>query len=137
MDAIERTLDQSIDEAEQAIRSALAGEGFGILTEIDVAATLKAKLGVERPALKILGACNPSLAHQALGIDPGLALLLPCNVVLEAAGDGRTRVSIADPRVLLASGDAAPADEGAGGSLAALAAQAAASLERALRSLEG
>lgn len=105
MNALETTIDQPIAETETALRQALAEEGFGILTEIDVAATLKAKLGVHRPPMKILGACNPSLAHQALGLDPSLALLLPCNVVIEAADEGGTHVTIADPRALLAGGN--------------------------------
>jgi len=89
-----------MDQVEPAVREALAAQGFGVLTEIDVAATFKAKLGVEGPALKILGACNPTLAHQSLAIDPSVALLLPCNVVLR--GDGaRTEISIADPRTLM------------------------------------
>jgi uncharacterized protein (DUF302 family) len=71
-----------------------------VLTEIDVAATLRAKLGVERPALKILGACNPEFAHRALGIDPSVSLVLPCNVVLETV-DGGTHVGIVDPRALM------------------------------------
>ena len=126
MDAFEMTFDQTMSDAEAAVRRALSEEGFGILTEIDVAATLEAKLGVHRSPLKILGACNPSLAHQALGIDPSLALLLPCNVVLEDAGEGRTRVAIADPRALLSGrGDD---DE----RLAALGAEAASALKRAL-----
>lgn len=100
MQAIETTVDLSMDEAEAAVRGALAEQGFGVLTEIDVAATLRAKLGVERSALKILGACNPTLAHTALGLDPSVSLVLPCNVVLEDE-DGRTRVSIADPRALM------------------------------------
>lgn len=100
MHSIQTTVDLPMEAAEAAIRSALADHGFGVLTEIDVAATLHAKLGVERPALKILGACNPSFAHQALQIDPSVALLLPCNVVLEPEGDG-TRVAVVDPRALL------------------------------------
>lgn len=83
------------------MRAALADNGFGGLTEIDVTATLKAKLGIYRPALKILGACNPTLADQALGLDPTAASVLPCNVVLEPAGDGRTSVSVVDPRELM------------------------------------
>ena len=127
MDAFEITLDQPVPDVEAAVRQALSEEGFGILTEIDVAATLEAKLGVHRPPLKILGACNPSLAHRALGIDPSLALLLPCNVVLEDAGGGRTRVAIVDPRALL-SGGGNRDDDG----LRALGAEAASALERAL-----
>jgi len=71
-----------------------------VLTEIDVATTLRTKLGVERPPLKILGACNPTLVHRALDIDPSLVLLLPCNVVLEQA-DGGTRVRVVDPHELM------------------------------------
>ena len=72
------------------LRAALADHGFGVLTEIDVAAVLQAKIGVDRPPLKILGACNPQLAHQALQADPDTSLVLPCNVVLEPAPDGGT-----------------------------------------------
>jgi uncharacterized protein (DUF302 family) len=100
--AIETTVALPLDQAEAAVRAALADNGFGVLTEIDVAATLKAKLGVERPALKILGACNPTFANQALELDPSSALVLPCNVVLEPAPDGGTHVSAVDPRELMA-----------------------------------
>lgn len=102
MDAIETTVALSMDEAEAAVRAALGEQGFGVLTEIDVAATLKAKLDVDRPPLKILGACNPQLAKGALEIDPSAALVLPCNVVLEPA-DGGTRVAAVDPRALLSA----------------------------------
>jgi uncharacterized protein (DUF302 family) len=105
MNALETTIDRSMPEAEAAIRDALAGQGFGILTEIDVAATFKAKLGIDRPALKILGACNPSFANQALTLDPSASLLIPCNVVLEPADGGGTRISIADPRELMPGAD--------------------------------
>jgi uncharacterized protein (DUF302 family) len=101
MQGIETTLESSLADAEVAVRRALAAEGFGVLSEIDVAATLAAKLGVDRTPLKILGACNPSLAHRALEIDPSVALVLPCNVVLEEATPGRTSVAIADPRELM------------------------------------
>ena len=101
MPAIETTVPLPLDEAETAVRATLADNGFGILTEIDVAATLKAKLGVDRPPLKILGACNPTLAHQALQLDPAVALVLPCNVVLEPNADGGTRISAVDPRELM------------------------------------
>jgi uncharacterized protein (DUF302 family) len=86
--------------AEAVVRQALADQGFGVLTEIDVVATSKARLGVDRPPLKILGACNPGLAHRALELDPSASLLLPCDVVLEAKREG-TRASIADPRMLM------------------------------------
>ncbi|MGD0895591.1 MAG: DUF302 domain-containing protein [Acidimicrobiales bacterium] len=125
MHGIETTVESSFADTEVVVRGALAAEGFGVLSEIDVAATLKAKLDVDRPPLKILGACNASLAHRALEIDPSVALVLPCNVVLEAVGGG-TRVAIADPRTLLASA-----------ALAEVAAEAAARLTRvsgALRS---
>lgn len=125
MHAIDTTVPDDVDTAEAAIRSALAEQGFGVLTEIDVAATLKAKLGVERDALKILGACNPSLAHRALERDPSVALLLPCNVVLERVGDG-TRVSIVDPHELMPGDDFRDlADEAATKLRAAVAAVAA------------
>jgi len=101
MHAIETTVDLPLDQAEEALRAALAEQGFGVLTEIDVAATLKAKLDVDRPALKILGACNPSLAHQALELDATSALVLPCNVVLEPGADGGTHISAVDPRELM------------------------------------
>ena len=101
MHAIETTIPAALPEAEIAVRDALAAQGFGVLTEIDVAATLKAKLGIDRPALKILGACNPSFANQALELDPSTALLLPCNVVLEPAAGGGTHVAAVDPRQLM------------------------------------
>jgi len=114
MDGIEITVELPIELAEAVVRDALAAQGFGVLTEIDIAATFKAKLGVERPPLKILGACNPQFAHRALELDPSAALMLPCNVVLTGDGE-RTHVSIADPRTLM-PGDALAllADEAAG-----------------------
>jgi uncharacterized protein (DUF302 family) len=100
MESFETTVDEPIETVEPRVRAALTEQGFGVLTEMDVAATLRAKLGVERPALKILGACNPHLAQRALELDPSVSLLLPCNVVLETA-DGGTRVAIVDPRALM------------------------------------
>lgn len=100
MKAFEATVDAPIERAEVAVREALAEAGFGVLTEIDVAATLKAKIGIDRPPMKILGACNPTFAHQALELDPGVAVLLPCNAVVEEV-DGGTRVSLVDPRELM------------------------------------
>jgi len=105
MNAIETTVGLPMPEAESAVRDALGAQGFGILTEIDIAATLKAKLGIDRPPLKILGACNPEFAHQALEADPSASLLLPCNVVLEPASDGGTHIAIVDPRQLMPGSD--------------------------------
>lgn len=100
MRAIETTTPLAMAAAEAAIRDALAAQGFGVLTEIDVASTLKAKIGVDRAPLKILGACNPRFAHAALELDESVSLLLPCNVVLTTTADG-TRISVVDPRELM------------------------------------
>lgn len=97
---IETTTKLSMTDAEVAVRAALAAEGFGVLTEIDVAATLKAKLGIERAPLKILGACNATFAHRALELDESVSLLLPCNVVL-AETEAGTKISAMDPRALM------------------------------------
>jgi uncharacterized protein (DUF302 family) len=100
MESFETTIPLSLEDADKVVREALAVEGFGVLTEIDVAATLHARLGVERSPLVILGACNPSLANRALDLDSSVALVLPCNVVLETVADG-TRVSVVDPHELM------------------------------------
>jgi len=94
-------LDVGLDEALQRTRTALADQGFGILTEIDVAATLQAKLGVEVAPQVILGACNAPLAREGLRIEPDLGLLLPCNVVVRVDQDGATLVSALDPELLV------------------------------------
>ena len=99
--AIARTLQVPFEEADRRVRAALQSEGFGILTEIDVRATLKEKLDVDIPAYEILGACNPPLAHQALQAEPDVGLLLPCNVVVRDAGNGDTIVEALDPQVQL------------------------------------
>ena len=93
-----RTVRLRYEEALARTREALAGEGFGVLTEIDVSATLRKKLGVEFPPYIILGACNPPLAHRALEAELEIGLLLPCNVVVYAAGDpADTIVAALDP----------------------------------------
>jgi len=93
--------DLDFEAAESRTRELLQGEGFGVLTEIDVRATLKAKLGVEFRPYKILGACNPQLAHHALEVDPAIGLLLPCNVVIEEIPSGQVRVRFVEPRSAL------------------------------------
>lgn len=119
---IETITSLSMADAESAVRTALADQGFGVLTEIDVAATLRAKLGVERPALKILGACNPSFANRALELDEDASLLLPCNVVLSATKNG-TRIASVDPRSLMPAPEfAALAQEATDSLMAAIAA---------------
>ena len=88
------------DEAVERIRTELAGEGFGVLCEIDVQATLRQKLGVETDRYLILGACNPPLAHRALEAEPELGALLPCNVLVYERG-GETHVAAIDPERML------------------------------------
>jgi uncharacterized protein (DUF302 family) len=99
--AFGKTVGMSFEQATEAVTRALAKEGFGVLTEIDVAATLKKKLGLERPPYKILGACNPQFAARALEIEPQIGALLPCNVVVRQGADGKTVVEIMDPDAVL------------------------------------
>ena len=119
------TVSQPIEAVRARVERALRDEGFGVLTEIDVAATLKAKLGLDHSPYFILGACNPGLANRALEIDPSIGALLPCNVVLRQSDEGSgTIVEVMDPVAALgiAKSDA----------IAPIAAEAAERLRRVL-----
>lgn len=120
-------VDRPLPETRQLVADALRAEGFGILTEIDVQATLREKLRVEREPYLILGACNPQLAHRALDADPSVGALLPCNVVLRPEGAG-TRVEFMDPEAALGLVGAGPIES--------VAAEARERLLRAAAALE-
>jgi uncharacterized protein (DUF302 family) len=114
-------LDLPYDQAVGRVREALAEQGFGVLTEIDVRATMQAKLGEEMEDYVILGACNPQLAHRALGVDRSIGVLLPCNVVVRSA-DGGSTVEVLDPQVMVSvpgRDELAPVAEEAGRRLSA------------------
>ena len=98
---INKTTDYTFDEAVDKISLALKEVGFGILTEIDMKATLKNKLDVDRRPYKILGACNPPFAHKALSMEEKIGILLPCNVVVLENEEGKVEVSIMDPAVAM------------------------------------
>lgn len=122
------TIDADPAEAEERTRAALQDQGFGILSEIDVQAALRDKLGEAIGAYKILGACNPALAKQAIDVDPDVGALLPCNVLIRANPAGGTDVAAADPLAMLALGP-----EG----LTPIAEDARRRLEAALTALRG
>jgi uncharacterized protein (DUF302 family) len=95
-----KTVGLGFEEAVSRVTEALAKEGFGVLTEIDVKATLKKKLGIDVAPYRILGACNPQFAHQAIEFEPQIGALLPCNVVVRE-DQGKTRIDIMDPQAVL------------------------------------
>lgn len=92
-----KTLDLPFDQAITRVTEGLKGEGFGVLTDIDVAATMKAKLGADFRPYRILGACNLQLAHRALALEDKIGTMLPCNVIVQQHADGRVEVSAVDP----------------------------------------
>jgi uncharacterized protein (DUF302 family) len=96
------SIDLGYEQAVEKVKEAFQAQGFGTLTEIDVRATLKEKLGQDMEPYVILGACNPQLAHRALDIERDIGLLLPCNVVVRAAQDATTLVQALDPQVMVA-----------------------------------
>jgi len=95
------TINATMEQAEEKVREALMAEGFGVLTEIDVQKVMKAKLDIDRSGYKILGACNPNLAHQAIEAEPDIGLLLPCNVLLREEDGGKVNVGFMDPIAVL------------------------------------
>ncbi len=127
---ITKTLHSDFDSAIDAVTAALKRQGFGVLSDIDVTATLEAKIGAKIEPYRILGACNPHLAHQALGADRSIGLLLPCNVVVREVEPGSVEVSVVDPETLFAL-----APEHARAKVPHLPSEARAKLAAALESL--
>lgn len=95
-----KTVNYSFEDAITKVTQALQNEGFGVLSDIDVAATLKKKLNLDSPPYRILGACNPNLAHRALEVEPSVGLLLPCNVVVKVGKNNKVDVEILDPNII-------------------------------------
>lgn len=127
--ALSTTVEREFAEVVEATRVALAAEGFGVLTEIDMKATLKAKIDADIDDQVILGACRPPLAFAALQAEPSIGLLLPCNVVVRSVGEGRVAVEAMDPEVMVElTGNSA---------LAEVASDARARLSAALDTLAG
>lgn len=122
-----KTVPMDFERAIDVVTEALQAEGFGVLTDIDVQATLKKKLGEDMPPYRILGACNPPLAHQALAAEPPIGLLLPCNVVVRQEDNGTVHVEFMDPAAVLDLVDNPAVHE--------LAAQVRARLERVCAAL--
>ena len=122
-----KTIHLPFDTARERVIEALAGVGFGVLTEIDVQATLKKKLDLDTPAYRILGACNPQYASRAIATEPEIGALLPCNVVVRQLPDGAVRVDVMDPDAVLTLVDRPEVAE--------LAGQVRGLLERALQQL--
>lgn len=118
-------LDSTYSDALERVTAVLKTEGFGVLTKIDVQATLKEKLGVEFRPYAILGACNPPLAHKALAVSPTVGLMLPCNITVESLAECRVCIRIANPESMLMVGKLAEND-----SLKQVAAEARSRLER-------
>jgi uncharacterized protein (DUF302 family) len=122
-----KSIDLGFEDAIERVTEKLASEGFGVLTTIDVQATLKAKLDKDMRPYRILGACNPVLAHQAITAVPDIGLLLPCNVLVRQEEDGRVRVDFMDPASVLGLVDDARVEP--------LAGQVRAKLEKVLQAL--